>query len=381
MGPDYVVRVEPFNNLWQIVWTKNNVPYPPYFVNAKEIGELADDIRAVLSALVVRSTKGALFNGRRSEVVPVLRELMVQGHRLYGMFFHEESDTSQTPTRIQAALARRTDRAQICFKVKTGVHVPWALMSEAPAPSDPDDGSVARYRSFWALKYSIATVYDSLLGPDDFEEPAYPAADFDTLIGVDTTFHAKASAQLDPAAPERALFSLLQSRYDVPITNAQALLAEWKRRQARLGLLYLYCHSSDKRIGFATGDPLDTIDFKLQYNKPTVTPRCLVFLNGCHTAAGGFLEATGRPGFCGFIGAETVLPYMFAHRFGAAVIAGLYAGEPLVSIMDRLREQHWPLSLVYGLYAYPFLQLVPVFDTPRLSDHNYSDLAVGDETM
>jgi hypothetical protein len=106
-----------------------------------------------------------------------------------------------------------------------------------------------------------------------------------------------------------------------------------------------------------------------------------VFLNGCHTAVGEFLEATGGDGFCGFIGTETVVPYLFAHRFGAALMSLLYSGHPLISIMDRLREQHWPLSLVYGLYAYPALRLDPGFTVPVPSTDNYSKMAVGNKMV
>ena len=66
---------------------------------------------------------------------------------------------------------------------------------------------------------------------------------------------------------------------------------------------------------------------------------------------------------------------------GAAVIAALYSGESLGASFDRLRRQHWPLSLVYGLYAYPFLQLAPTFETPAFTDTNYSTVTVGDETL
>jgi hypothetical protein len=223
-------------------------------------------------------------------------------------------------------------------------------------------------------------LYDTLLSPDEFDAP-YAAEQFETLIGVDSALHRKASTQLPAASPEAGVFSLLNERFSVPMTDSRTLRIEWDRRQARLGLLYLYCHASEHRIGFSGADVLDTIDFTVDYRKHSVPPRCLVFLNGCHTAAGGFLEATGRDGFCGFIGAETAVPYMFAHRFGAAVIAALYGGEPLASIMDRLRERHWPLSLVYGLYAYPFLQLVPCFEIPAMANDNYSDLSVGSQTV
>lgn len=380
-GPDFLVEIEPFDDLWMVVWRVKNRPYRRYFVNAADLQRTSTEIRGLLGRLVGDSTKGALVAGNRASVAPVLGELMACGHKLYRQFFRDAKETNLvTPDIVKADLAAHKGRPTICFKVNAKVHIPWALMAETPAPDPQGAGGVGDYRSFWALRYSVATLYDPLLSAEVFHGP-YQAQDFDALIGMDPVFKAKATAQLKPTDPEAALFSMLEQRYPPAFTDSQSLLAAWQTREPRLGLLYLYCHSSDRRVGFSAADVIDTIDFKLDYMKPTTPPRCLVFLNGCHTAAGEFLEATGRDGFCGFIGTETVLPYMFGHRFGAAVIASLYAGEPLGAIIDRLREQHWPLSLVYGLYAFPFLQLVPCFALPKLPDHNYSDLDVGDQTI
>lgn len=380
MQPDYRVDVEPFNDEWKVVWTANNLAYS-YFVSAQDIQDISDRIRALLEKLVKISTQGKLAQGHRAAAVPVLDALMAEGNRLYDTFFTDTRyKTQKKADHVRQALAARRDRPHIWFKVNSGVHVPWALMSEAPAPAGALDGGIDGYRALWALKYSVATVYEVLLTPEDFDEP-YPASAFETLMGADTYFLGRAGADLTVDDPETQLFTMLAARFNAPVTSSHALRSEWDRRHPQLGLLYLYCHSNQKTVGFSQTDVLSAIDFKRFYKKVATPPRCLVFLNGCHTAAGNFLEATGRPGFCGFIGAETLLPYLFGHRFGAAVIASLYAGEPLVDIIDRLREQHWPLSLVYGLYAYPFLRLVKEFDTPEMSRANYSDLAVGNQTL
>jgi hypothetical protein len=384
MAPDYIVDVQPFGRDLQVVWTIDGEKQPPYYVKPLKIDRLAGRIRKALKSVVVLSTRRVPSNWTRSPAaVASLAELTEHGYRLYRALFTDARRKAQsTADEIRAALLARRDRPLICFKVDSDVHAPWALMSDKQLPEAPNDGTMGAYRSFWALKYSVATVYDALLSEEDVVDLNYKAIDFHTLIGVDTGIHAQAAAQLSSDSPEASVFSLLQERYGAPVTDSSSLLEAWNTRHERLGLLYLYCHSNDERIGFAPEDDrLDTIAFEQDYEKGQEPPRCLVFLNGCHTAVGEFLEATGRDGFCGFIGAETVVPYLFAHRFGAAVMSLLYSGHTLISIMDRLREQHWPLSLVYGLYAYPALRLDPSFTMPVPSMDNYSEMAVGNQML
>ena len=380
-GPDYSVDISPSTGTrWRVVWMRNNLPYRPYFIDASDIDAVSAAIRAALETLVLHSTRGAFAGGRRTEAVPILRALLGHGYTLYDtLFTTADGDAQATADHIRDDLRKRGDRPTIWFRIDDSIHVPWALMSDAPAPAPPDDGTPASYPSLWALKYSVATIYDALMSAEDLHPP-HDAETFAVVAGVHRGFHEKAREQV-AATNEAAVFEVLEQRYDAPATNSTELLNRWNDRERTIGLLYLYCHGSQKQVGFEHGDLLDTAVFKRDYKKKSYPPRCLVFLNGCHTAAGGFLKATGRAGFYGFIGAETVVPFAFAHRFGAAVIASLYAGERLHAVLDRLRKQHWPLSLVYGLYAYPFLELIPCFERLALSPENYSDMTVGSETL
>jgi hypothetical protein len=307
---------------------------------------------------------------------------------LYKTFFTPISGSEAQPgyvDQIKAELIKKAGRPSVCFKVKPRVHIPWGLMYDVPPPRQDDIINFDQYSHFWCLKYQLSTVYDYLVSPFDFAV-CYDANSFAMLTGVDSQVLKKAvAAKLHPT--ELATFDTLLSLHGQPIDSSGALLQGWQKREAQLGLLYLYCHASQNKIGFSIDDNLDTIDFKADYKKSGSTPRCLVFLNGCHTAAGdesgGFLEATGREGFCGFIGAETKVPLVFAFRFGLAFQALLYSGLSIVEIMERLYRQHWPLSLVYGLYAYPFLRLNPdpAVTLPALPNRNYSDDPCGSETV
>src|SRR5204863_10056483 len=118
---------------------------------------------------------------------------------------------------------------------------------------------------------------------------------------------------------------------------------------------------------------------------------CVVFLNGCSTATGhpdgAFLEATGQPGMCGFIGTETVVPDVFALRFSLSFLSQfLQGGRSVSDIMHELWVRHFPLSLVYSIYTYPLLQVErqaavqPAPATPQ-DDENFSFGTLGSATL
>ena len=84
--------------------------------------------------------------------------------------------------------------------------------------------------------------------------------------------------------------------------------------------------------------------------------------HGCSTAVGGdnkgFIEAMTREGFCGFIGTETDIPNIFAFRFGAAFLHYmLETGWPVLDVVNTMRREHWPLSLLYQIYASPTFRI------------------------
>ena len=379
---DYLVDIEIFNDDLKVVWSVGGLPYRPYLVNLGDIESItASEIRPALAQLTKRKTGGLPCDA-------ALQELAQAGHRLYETLFRAKGDRSsqREVDRIRARVEAHADCPTICFKVKPRIFVPWALMYSAETA--PLSARIEDHESFWCLKYRIATIHDDLANVDNFEA-SFTTDQFDLIRAVHLGEFTAASNQLDQ--PETALRDFFGTRFGAPVGSKAELLEAWSKREARLGLLYFYCHANQTRIAFSTSDELDTIEFKNKYRKMSEdanAPLCLVFLNGCHTAVGasggGFLEATGREGFCGFIGTETAVPNLFAYRFGAAAIARLYRGEMLIEILDSLRRQHWPLSLVYGLYACPFLRLRPAQDAaamPEIPAGNYSDLPVGTGTL
>jgi hypothetical protein len=86
-------------------------------------------------------------------------------------------------------------------------------------------------------------------------------------------------------------------------------------------MLYFLCHADGERLALGAENLITLNDFrKIKPNRLDHHAGCLVFINGCETAVGaadgGFLKATCRPGFYGFIGTETKVPDLVALRFG-----------------------------------------------------------------
>jgi hypothetical protein len=382
---DYTVRIEPFHeDRLQVVWTFNNSPCKPYYIDRGDVVSITEnELRPELRNLVNLGARGQL-----SQSGETLRKIAHGGHRLYRTFFLSKPGgaTQAYVNRIRDIVAAAPHDTNIGFFVSPRLYVPWALMYET-REQEAGLESIAAHSACWGLRYGITTIYDYLASPLDLEQ-VYDASRFATLCAGDASLIELTKTELEPSEPEASFFRWLEEEYGPPVVSADSLLAEWNKRKERLGILYLYCHANQTKLGFSHNDFLDTIDFKTDYQKADDQQRCLVFLNGCHTAAGdrsgGFLEATGRDGFCGFVGAETTLPYMFAHRFGAALISKLYDGMQLIDIMTYLRRSHWPLSLAYGLYAYPFLRLNPDTSSNRPTlpgQENYSASSTGDRFL
>ena len=141
----------------------------------------------------------------------------------------------------------------------------------------------------------------------------YENAKFQLLAGGDKEELTKAEDFLDKANTGEKELAAKLLKGSASVTSSEALLEAWRKTEAHLGLLYLFGHANARTMGFSINDTMDVIAFKNSLKKSKGSPRCLVFLNGCYTSnpeleSGTFLEATGRQGFCGYIGAETEVP-------------------------------------------------------------------------
>jgi hypothetical protein len=170
------------------------------------------------------------------------------------------------------------------------------------------------------------------------------------------------------------------------------LESRWQEMNASHGLLFILCHADSTQLALNATDPPIGQQYVGSLRRRKGDDRqtaCLVFLNGCATATGsphgGFLEATARQGFFGFIGTEASVPDVFALRFGLAFMRGLRCQDKaLHEVVSVLRTKHWPLSLVYSVNCYADLRLRAIEDRSRLQDWNqasanFSDPPVGSQ--
>lgn len=370
----------------KVIWISRNRVKKAYHIDLDELTSIAEkDVRPALDRLVAART-----SGDPADHDEVFADIVRAGRRLNDtLFLVKGGDATQqyVNTQIRDEVSRRTDRPVITFIVPARLHIPWALMYDPEADDIKRSSRIDQDRACWALKYRVAVIYDNLAVPEDFDA-THHGSTFGTLAAANPTLLAQAEKDLaNECAVAGRPFVPLDEKCGGVVTSLGALDDAWRKRGAKIGLLYLFCHANRTALQFSDSlsatNKLDTIHFGRTYKKQLAPPPCLVFLNGCHTAVGsergGFLEATAGDGFCGFIGAETGVPYLFAHRFGRAFIDHVYQGQPLIDVMDHLRKRHWPLSLLCGLYAYPFLRVEGTTEPANAAScaENFSLLEVG----
>ncbi len=301
---------------------------------------------------------------------------------------------------MSARASRRLTVPSAQFEVDRLIHIPWGLLYDGdpevlpddqnPLPEGPGAGPYnpatcgpAIYQNFWCMKYSLATVYLDNPPPRGVEGPIDHSS-FRVLPLFNRGVLERTRAQLTPVEAD-ALDMFLQN----PSYTRSAFLNMGDTLKFHHGLLYFLCHANGEQLALDTREAIDLEDFhRLKPNVVDQATACLVFLNGCDTAVGasegGFLKATCRPGFYGFIGTETKVPDLFALRFGVAFVREfLCGGEPLYNVVRGLRDRHWPLSLLYSLYAYPLLSLNPIPDPSGMAHitANYSAPPIGSKDI
>jgi len=397
--PDYSVEVEIHDSAYfKVVWA-HGLRYRPYLIDRGDVQAVSGQIRDQLSALVGnalrREREIALHNDNAVEAAnkdehEIMETLIERCAELFEVLFRCAPGSSATQAYVHEHIRDkiRGERSgkSICFLVKPRVYVPWGLLYDGTLAPDADPTNPDDYAGFWCLKHQISTVFDALASPSDFVV-TYDNGVFQTLSIGDAAEFTKAELVLKECLEEQGAIDMLRKRHGSPATTSETLIKAWTDCERTLGLLYFFGHADAKNIGFSATDTISVVKFKNVLIKSGTSPRCLVFLNGCYTTNpdenGTFLEATGRDGFCGYIGAETEVPATFAFRFGLAFQCLLYRGLEVVEIMSQLRRKHWPLSLVYGLYGFPHVSVThhPEIGKVALPEANYSTGPLGERIV
>jgi hypothetical protein len=346
-----------------------------YRVPRTMLEKASKDVRARLEALVDEAMRG---NVKQSGAV--LKELAIAGNTLYRVLFHDRENTAYAES-MRQRLMRHDASWQLRAITGLRLLIPWGLVYDGDPDQlsgDPADVDLAHYQSFWCNKYRVASVY-----------PGVNPEGSDMALGLHAIINravlARAEQHLHDAGAEA--WKWVAEQYKPLIHSQRDWHTRWKSEAANVGILYFYSHADGGNIALNVGDTISAIDLELALTEQRhgVQPPCLIFLNGCSTAVGdndgNFLEATSNSRFCGFIGAEASVPDVYAMRFGSVFLCELLrGGRSVAEIMFALRQQHWPLSLLYNVYCVPELRMGrPSQPPPPMPTQNFCDLALGTE--
>ena len=371
------IKTEQSNKL-KVVWSMLGAKELPYYVSRQQVEQIGDELRETLGHFVAN----AVANGA-STVGEDLKELAARGKELYLELFNDAGGSQVNPEDIRNWIPS-LGPTRITFNIEDYLHIPWGLIFDGDETKLPGAGGsvdVALYGDFWGLKYRTTSLYYRI--PPRGLTTMRPANALRPLHTLNADCLASAKVLL--SAEQMDFFNHI---IPSPIHSSAEFWKSWEDQKGEFDLLHFYCHANGSSLLIKADDEITVrnLQQKLKRNGPGTAP-CLVFLNGCHTAAGdssgNFLEATGRAGFCGFVGTETQVPDVFALRFGLALHDHLlYDDQELHEVMDRLRRAHWPVSIVYSLCAYGGFRVSPPKQGLRLRPSqstviNYSNEILG----
>lgn len=330
----------------------------------KDGGKLSQGARAALQARV-----DAGRDKRTADYAALVSEVAKEGYGLYDtLFFGLDPPDKVMAKRVRAWVSDKVHPFEdtITFRISGLVHIPWSLLYDQQIGGvDPSAGSnFDALPHFWSSKYGLVTSYEAI---PPFEEQ-WPVEQFGLLFGAHQEVW-KAVVDLLPADEGTALRALMSP--DQPKFSFQELASLWEgqKDKAPHGLLSFLCHASGTNL-LMGNETISASMFtqRFERNEAVLQPPTVVFLGGCQTAIGdleggpkeGFLSATAKEGYCGFIGTEAKVPDLFMLRFFVRFLNLFYAGEGTIGeIMQKLRRDHWPLSLVIAVCCPRELKLSP----------------------
>lgn len=352
------------NDEFRVSWSD----WTPYTVHRQTIESCAEEIRSVLLELVNHRLKNDLRTA-----APILKKLARKGSQLYRALFTKIGG-DEDPERIKSYYAAFGEELRIDFRVSNSVFVPWGLVYPSDPALLPDtwDGALDAnlwnaYRDFWCFSRHVTTRY-MRIRPDEIGD----ASSLEMLRIINTSVFGAASKGI-VEQQEKDFIDWLEGCYGAPISAEAALERAWQDKASTTGLIYFYCHASATTLAIgADAIAAHRLFLLLADRKRESRAGCLVLINGCRTAVGdskgAFLLSTSTHGLCGFVGTETDVPDVFALRFSTSLLHLLFHGnKTLGEAMQRLYRDHFPLSLIYGVYAHPDF---------RMSQQHAPDIAV-----
>jgi hypothetical protein len=339
----------------KLIWHIGDWRGDAYLVGQNQVARAADGVRLVLNELANHYMRVSEPDYR-----PFLPKLAEAGAILSHVLFSAQSGDRESAERAKDIIATIQPREQLTIFSDAIVHVPWNFIYRGDDPDHLRDasGTIADFTDFWSSPLSITTRFKRT---EYMADKPRARANFRVLYILHKDQLNKVKQHLKTDETE-CLDKLLQ--YEVgEAVDWETSFRKWNQIEQNDSIVYVFGHSDGHRIALDDGnDPKYQIEvprISFRFKKKTKGPSATIwFVNGCHSGVGdkdnGFLNMTSSPGCHGFIGTEAEIPNDFATRYGIAFMQHLCEdGWCVQETYDCLREQLFPLSLLYSSFAHP----------------------------
>ena len=350
-----------------LLWGNDSGPYDPYHIGPGTLTAACGAARAALTELV--RLYGADEPRRRARA---LRRLAAAGAELHYVLFNALSNPNEAQSAKSAknglaahyasSLEHKKRIANLRITGHPQIHVPWALVFEGNPDDLPSDRvDLAAYEGFWGLKYGLSSCSSG------YNKPVVQLVRRVDRAKLLSLMHFAAAEQAEGNFSDelKAAYAALRN---LPVGVAHDLETYTELIEKAVSydtILYIFTHQENGKLDLGDEDPIGIIKFRMLLDRlaeqsSDAPSYSLVILNACESANGemdySFVSAIDRPGVCGSIGTESLIPRDFAALFAIRFLTLMLAhGKSVGDAMALLRREPslWPLSLAYGCYAHP----------------------------
>ena len=348
----------------KVSWGDGRVNHPTnYQLSKAAIDNVVSPLRLSLEELAHWHS-----NGPPEKLPAILKDLAKYGSYLKTELFspvgsHAPNAQEMTELKqwIDDVYTQANDR-ELYITTDAAAHAPWGLLYDGNPDDLPDDCTSADlFKGFWCFKYQLSMIFYNCVvaAAQDDDAPT------NLIAAINKSAQEHALESIQDQTTEKTLDELLSSAIGIADSFNECLEIIEGTSDGDI-FLYFYGRSQDSEFDFGPNNKMPFTEFKLLMDKleerRSATSSSVVFLNACESVHNendfGYLAATARPGIRGCIGTEARVPDDFALNYGANFVKHMVqTNDSVQQTMDQLRDQFWPLSLLYSLYADPEFQI------------------------
>ena len=332
----------------------------PYCVGQNIVLDASKQIRDVLTRISThyRTSDAPSY-------AAFLPELSQRGIELYESLFLPIESGQSDADEVKDYIADLSAREALTIYSDASAHVPWGFVFPGPEAirSEQAAGSIVDFKDFWSSRFCIATRFSKT---SHLKDEVRSRTNFRVLYVLHKDAFQKARSQLAP--PDQLCLDRLIAQDAANAVDWNSARDKWRAIAENDSIIYIFGHSNGQEIALSDGDEphhrLSAGAFRSSFKKKGTGSATICFTNGCWTAAGhkdqSFLTATALPGFHGFIGSEAEVSNEFATRYGLEFMRDICdRGCSIQETFDHLRQELFPLSLLYSCFAHGKFRIEP----------------------